>query len=80
MRQAVSEPRHAGQFGQQSVGLAGQVGGVGSRLGRDRLAQSGIAGEGVDVALLDPVKPQAEQQVFADQGAGVHGDHANCKT
>src|SRR6202022_2458239 len=36
--------------------------------------------EGVDVAFLDPVEAQAEQQIFADQGGGVHGLNGRCKT
>ena len=42
--------------------------------------QCGIAGEGVDVAFLDPVEPQTEHQIFTDQGGGVHALNANCKT
>ena len=72
--------RHAGQLREQSVGLFGEVSRVGSRFGRDGLPQRRVAGERVDVAFLDPVEPQAEQQIFADEGAGIHGDHANCKT
>ena len=72
--------RHVRQLGEQPVGLPGQVSGVGSRFGCNGLPQRGVTGEGVDVAFLDPVEPQAEQQIFADQGAGVHSDHANCKT
>ena len=54
------------------MGLAGQFGGVGRGFVGDLATQRGIAGEGVDVALFDAVEPQTEQQVFADQGAGLH--------
>ncbi len=36
------------------------------------LAQRRIAGEGVDVALLDPVETQTEEQVLADQRVRFH--------
>ena len=55
------------QFGQQPVGLTGQVGGLRSRLVGDRTPQFGVSGEGVDVAFLDPVEAQPEQQIFTDQ-------------
>ncbi len=71
---------HRGQFGQQAVGLAGQLGGLGRRLVGHGAAQRRIAGEGVDVALLDAVEAQAEHEVVADEGAGLHANHANCKT
>ena len=56
---------------------------AGSGAGSDATAraQRGIAGEGVDVALLDPVESQTEQQIFADQGAVASmPTNANCKT
>ncbi len=70
--------------GEQSLRLPGQVGGVRTGLGGHRPPERGIAGERVDIALLDPVEAQSEQQVVADQGrrisTGVHTDQANCKT
>ena len=70
----------AGQLGDQPLGLAGQVGGVGRRLGRDDGPQRGIAGEGVDVALLDAVEPQTEEQILANDGGGVHALNRKCNT
>ena len=71
---------HLRQFGEQALGLAGQLGRFGCGFVGHQPAQLRIAGEGVDVALGDPVEPQTEHQVVAYQGAGLHGNHANCKT
>ena len=46
----------------------------------DLSAQGQVTGEGVDVALLDAVEPQTEQQVFANEAVRLHDIHANCKT
>ena len=70
-------PRHLWQLGQQPLGLPGQVGGVGCRLGRHQAAQRGVSGKGVDVAFLDPVEAQTEQQVFADEDVGLHAVDAS---
>ena len=69
--------RHIWQRGEQPLSLADQAGRVGRGLGQHRLAQRGIAGEGVDVTGFDPVEAQTEQQVLADQRGGfltgLHG-------
>lgn len=56
-----------GNLGQQPLGLPGQVCRVGCRFVGDLTAQRRVAREGVDIALLDPVEPQTEQQIFADE-------------
>jgi hypothetical protein len=72
--------RDVRQGGEQTLGLGGQAGRIGCRLVGDLAAQPCVAGEGVDVAFLDPVEPQTEQQVLADEVVGLHGVHASCKT
>ncbi len=57
-----------GEFGQQPLGLAGQVGGVRLRLGSDRALEGGVTGERVDVAFLDSVEAQSEHQVLGHHG------------
>ncbi len=52
--------RHIRQCGDQPAGLPNQVGRIGGGLGRHALAQRRVAGEGVDVAGLDPVETQTE--------------------
>lgn len=60
------------QFGEQLLGLLGQHRRVGHRLVLDQPAQRRVTGEGVDITRLDPVEAQTEQQVFTDQGSGLH--------
>jgi hypothetical protein len=55
-------------LGGQPLGLQRQVGGIGRGLVAYLLAQPRVTGERVDVAFLDPVEAQTEQQIFADQG------------
>ena len=79
----LGEPRTAGdarKCGQQPPGLGRQLGRLRRRFARDHSAQPVVAGEGVDVAVLDAVEPQTEQEVFTNQVVGLHGFHANCKT
>ncbi len=77
-----------GHLGQQALGVAGQ-----RRRGRARVrtplrGAARVPGERVDVALLDPVESQTEQQILADQGGcvhafrhtRVHAHHRKCKT
>ena len=56
-----------GYLGEQPLRLSGQVRRVGRGFVRARLTQRRVAGEGVDVAFLDPVEAQTEQQILADQ-------------
>jgi hypothetical protein len=65
-------PRHVRQGGDQPTGLPAQIGRIGFGLVRYPLAQCGIAGEGVDIARLDPVETQTEKQVLTDQRVRVH--------
>ncbi len=51
----------ARHLGGQALGLVRQVGGIGRGLVVHLLTQGGVAGEGVDVAVLDPVEAQTEQ-------------------
>lgn len=53
---------------EQPLGLTDELGGLGSRFVGDDAAQFGVSGEGVDVALLDPVETQSEHQIFTDEG------------
>jgi len=57
------------QFGDQPLRLAGEVGGIRRWLRPDDGTQRGIAGERVDVTLLDAVEPQTEEQVLANDAA-----------
>jgi hypothetical protein len=52
----------------QVLGLARQFDRIGRGLVLHLMTQRGVTGEGVDVAFLDPVEAQTEQQIFADQG------------
>ena len=58
---------------EQTVCLAGQIGGIGRGLVLDHAAQLRIAGERVNVAVLDTVEAQSEQQVFANESGRVRG-------
>jgi hypothetical protein len=53
-------------LGQQTLGLDGQVGRIGRGLVLHLAAQVRVACVGVDVAFLDPVEAQTDQQIFAD--------------
>ena len=58
----------AGHLREQSPGLARQIGRIGSGFVGDLPAQPRVAGERIDVTLLDPVEAQSEKQIFVDQG------------
>jgi hypothetical protein len=83
VRPLLAEPTRMGHLthvSPQPLGPAGQRGRVRRGLGGHLSAQCGIAGEGVDVALLDPVEAQPEFEVLPDQPVRLHDDHASCHT
>ena len=71
---------HLRQLAEQGLRADGERGRVRGGLIGDLPAQPGVAGEGVHVALLDAVEPQAEQEVFANEAVGLHTVHVNCNT